>query len=231
MRVGKTHDVGLRNTEVVDTAAQHVERSCNSSLGLTLKHLLYILVRAFEHDILAVGAYKERSKRTTVGLTLVNLHEVGDVILRRTALEVGVGLLDGGDEGGVLCAVTGQSLYDILHLHLQHDVHTALEVQTQVQLLLLALLVGEALEAHVEHLKVLNRIQIVLLRLGLLLEGERSGILHRLLLYATCLERKRELVNTCQCQQHGDEFDKTFALHCEFNLFMLFFISDLTYKP
>ena len=213
MRVGKTHDVGLRNAEVVDTAAQYVERSGDSGLGLALQYLLHILVRALEHDVLAIGAHEEGSQRTAVGLTLVDLHEVGDIILRRTALEVGVSLLDGGHKGGILGAVTGQSLDNILHLHLQHDVHTALEVQTQVQLLLFALLVGEALKAHVEHLQVLDRIQVVLLRLGLLLEGERSGILRCLLLYATRLERKRELVNTCQCQQHGDEFDKTFALH------------------
>ena len=213
MRVGQTHDVGLRNTEVVDTAAQYVERSGDSGLGLTLQHLLNLLVRALEHDILAIGAYEQGSQRTTVGLTLVDLYEVSDVVLRRTALEVGVSLLDGSHEGGILSAVTGQSLHNVLNLYLEHDVHTTLEVQTQVQLLLLALLVGEGLKAHVEYLQILNRIQVMLLRLGLLLKGERGGVLNRLLLYVTRLERKRELVNTCQCQQHGDEFDKTFALH------------------
>ena len=195
MRVGQTHDVGLRNAEVVDTAAQHIERSSDSSLGLTTQHLLDIFVRALQQDILAIGAYEEGRERTTVGLTLVDFYEVGDVVLRRTAFEVGVCLLDGSDEGGILRAVAGQSLHNIFHLYLEHDIHTTFQVETQVQLLLLALLVGKRLEAQVVNRHILDRIQIVLLRLGLFLEGERGSILGRLLLYATRLNRERELVN------------------------------------
>ena len=39
-------------------------------------------------------------------------------------------------------AVAGNGLHKILKLHLQHDVHTTLEVQTKVDLLGFALLVG-----------------------------------------------------------------------------------------
>ena len=36
----------------------------------------------------------------------------------------------------------GKSLYKVLELHLQHDVHTSLEVKSKVNLLVLYLLVG-----------------------------------------------------------------------------------------
>ena len=49
--------------------------------------------------------------------------------------------------------------------------------------------------------------------LGLLVEGELRGISGRLLLYATRLERKRELINTRESQQDRNEFNKTFTLH------------------
>ena len=142
-----------------------------------------------------------------------------------------VRLGDGLLEGGVVLAVAGQSLDHILDLHLEHDVHTALEVETQVELLLLALLVGEGLESHVEHGSVLHRIQIVLLGLGLVVEVERGGILGRLLLYATCLERKRELVNARERQKDRDEFNKTFTLHLvEKNLLLFVVIIVITHN-
>ena len=142
-----------------------------------------------------------------------------------------VRLGDGLLEGGVVLAVAGQSLDHILYLHLQHDVHTALEVETQVELLLLALLVGEGLESHVEDGLVLHRIQIVLLGLGLVVEVERGGILGRLLLYATCLERKRELVNARERQKDRDEFNKAFTLHLvEKNLLLFVVIIVITHN-
>ena len=78
-----------------------------------------------------------------------------------------------------MLAVAGERLDDILDLHLQHDVHTALEVETQVQFLLLALLVGELLEPEVINTQILNRIEVMLFGLALLVEGELRGVLRR----------------------------------------------------
>ena len=52
----------------------------------------------------------------------------------------------------------------------------------------------------------------MLFGLALLVEGELRGISGRLLLYATRLERKRELINTRESQQDRNEFNKTFTL-------------------
>ena len=92
----------------------------------------------------------------------------------------------------------------ILHLHLKHDVHAALQVEAEVQLLLLALLVGEGFETEVVNRQVLHRVQVVLLGLGLPLLRELCGIPGRGLLYATRLERERELVNTREREQHRE---------------------------
>ena len=201
MRVREAQDVGLRNAEVVDTAAQHVERCADGSLGLLLEDLLDVGIRAFERDVLAVGAYEKLGDGTAVRKARIRLHEIGDIVGRRALLHRLVGHADRLDEGRVVLAVAGQSLHDILDLHLQHDVHTALEVQAQVQLLLLTLLVGELAEAQVVNRQVLHRIEVMLFGLALLVEGELRGVLRRLLLYAPRLEREGELVNTRKRQK------------------------------
>ena len=53
----------------------------------------------------------------------------------------------------------------------------------------------------------------MLLGLGLLVEGELRGISGRLLVYATRLDRNRELINSRESQQDRNEFNKTFTLH------------------
>ena len=74
----------------------------------------------------------------------------------------------------------------------------------------------------------LDRIEVMLLRLGLLSDGELRGVLGRFLLHATCLERKRELINARERQQHRDEFNKTFTLHLlEKNLLLFVVIQSL----
>ena len=201
VRVGQTHDVGLRNAEMVDTAAQDVERSGDGGIGFLLEDFLDVGIGAFERDVLAVGADEDRSQRTAVRKALVGLHEVGNIVFRGAVLQGRVGLGDGADEGGIVLAVAGERLDDILDLHLQHDVHTALEVETQVQFLLLALLVGELLEPEVINTQILNRIEVMLFGLALLVEGELRGVLRRLLLYAPRLEREGELVNTRKRQK------------------------------
>ena len=186
---------------MVDTAAEHVERRGDGGVGLALEDLLDVGVGAFERDVLTVGADENRRQRTAVGETLVSLHEVGDIVFRGALLQRGVRLGDGFDECGVVLAVAGKRLDDVLDLHFQHDVHTALEVQTEVQLLLLALLVGEFLESEVIDPDILDRIEVMLLRLGLLSDGELRGVLGRFFLYTPRFEREGELVNTRKSQK------------------------------
>ena len=75
---------------------------------------------------LAVGADEDRSQRTAVRKALVGLHEVGNIVFEVPSFRAALALGDGADEGGIVLAVAGERLDDILDLHLQHDVHTAL---------------------------------------------------------------------------------------------------------
>ncbi len=213
VRIGQADDVGLRDAEVVDTTAEHVVGSLDGGLGLTLEDLFDLGVGALQRNVLAVGADEDRGEGAAVGLTLVSLDELADIILGRTLLHGFVGLGHGGDEGGIVLALTGQRLDEVLDLHLQHDVHAALEVETEVELLLLAVLVGVGDEAQVVDGQVLDRIEVVLLGLGLLLERELRGIGGRVLLDVPRFERERELENARKRQERRDEFDETFTLH------------------
>ena len=131
-------------------------------------------------------------------------HEIVDVVFRRSLLLRFVGFGDGRREGRIVLAVAGQRLDYVLHLHFEHDVHAALEVEAEVELLLLADFVGELRETEVVHGQVLHGVEIVLLGFGLLLGTELCGIPRRGLLYAPRLEREGELINTRDGQKHSE---------------------------
>ena len=199
-----------RDVLIIDTAGRlHIDQEL-------MDELVRIKENVHPQEILLVVDAMTGQDAVNVAQTFNEKLDIDGVILTK---------LDGDTRGGAalsVLAVTGKSLDDILDLNLQHDVHTALQVQTQIQLLLLALLVGELAESHVEDRHVLDRIQIVLFGTGLLLERELCGILGRLFLYASCLERKRELINTRERQKHRDEFNETFALHLREKNLLLF---------
>ena len=142
VRIGQALDVGLRNAEMVDTTAQDVERSVDRSVGFLLQDLLDLAVRAVRRDILTIRTYEKRSQRSTAGNLTISLGELADVVVG-TLFKRLVGTGDGLLEHRIVCAVTCQGFQHVLHLHLEHDIHTALQVETQVDLLLLDLLVGE----------------------------------------------------------------------------------------
>ncbi len=175
-----------------------------------LEDFLDIGVGRLQRDVLAVGADEDDGQRTAVGLTLVSLDEIGDVILGIALLQRLVGLGDRCGKSRIGLAVAGQRLDDIFDLHFEHDIHAALEVETQIQLFLL---VSELAETYVEDGQILYRIQEMLFSPGSLLQGELRRISDSLLLDVTRLERKRELVNACERQERSDEFDETFTLH------------------
>ncbi len=203
----------MHDAEVVDTAAQNVERSTDSLLDIGLQHFGNVAVGTFERDVAPIRADENRSQRTTLGNTPISLDEYVDIIFRTTLFESIIRLLDGGDKSRIVLAVTGQSLDDTVHLHLHHDVHTAFEVEAQIQFVALALLVGEFAEPKVVDRQILHRIEIMLFGSGLLLGRILRGIAGRFLLYAPCLERKRKLINARDRQKRRNEFDETFALH------------------
>ena len=62
-------------------------------------------------------------------------------------------------------------------------------------------LVGEFLESEVIDSDILDRIEVMLLRLGLLSDGELRGVLGRFFLYTPRFEREGELVNTRKSQK------------------------------
>ena len=194
VRVGQALDIGLRYAEMVDTAAQDVERRVDRIVGLLAQDLLDLGVGAVGRDVLTVGADENRCQRRTVRSGAVAADELADEVLARA--ESLLGLRHRFDEGGIVLAVAGQRLHDVLHLNLEHDVHTAFQVQAEVQLLLLDLLVGELAETQVVDGLILNRIEVVLLPFGTLIPVVSGRIRRRLLLYAPRLERERELVDT-----------------------------------
>ena len=179
---------------MVDTAAQDVERRVDRIVSLLAQDLLDLGVGAVGRDILTVGADENRGQRRTVRSGAVAADELADEVLARA--ESLLGLRHRFDEGRIVLAVAGQRLHDVLHLNLEHDVHTAFQVQAEVQLLLLDLLVGELAETQVVDGLILNRIEVVLLPFGTLIPVVSGRIRRRLLLYAPRLERERELVDT-----------------------------------
>ena len=142
---------------MIDTAAQDVERSGDGGIGFLLEDFLDVGIGAFERDVLTVGADEDRSQRTAVRKALVGLTKSEMIVFRGAVLQGRVASAMAPTKAGSFWLSPASALDDILDLHLQHDVHTALEVETQVQFLLLALLVGELLEPEVINTQILNR--------------------------------------------------------------------------
>ena len=226
VRVGQTLYVGLRNAEVVDTVAQDVERCGDSGIRLLLEDLDNLLVSTVRGYVLAVGTYEDGGQRRTVGYLAVSLGE-NPYIVVRTGFHRLVGAIHRLHEGGIVLAVAGKRLDEILHFDLEHHVHAALEVEAEVHLFLLTLLVGKFLQAQeIVYGLVLDRVQIVGLFFGLLRLVERCSILGRLFLGVVRLEREHELVHTRDHKNDREEFNCTFALHCrlKFCLYSLYFL-------
>ena len=134
-------DVRLGDAETVDTVAEHVEGVVDGALRFVADDLDDFLVGGFRLHLVAelVGAEDLGEPAAVRGLgpgafeqadeILAGVHVV---LLRQIErfLEVGIG------------AVAGEGLHEILELDLQHDVHAALEVEAEVDLLLLGGLVG-----------------------------------------------------------------------------------------
>ena len=202
-------DIRLRHAETVDTAAQDVERVVDGTLGLLPQHADHLFVGAGGGDLLAqllrVEDQRQRSVARQVG---VRTREERDEILG-TVLLLAPGLRKGRIEDGVL-AIVGQRPHHILDGDFEHDVHTALQVETEVDLPLLYLFVGETQEYFLG----LDRVEIGLLLILLEFGGELFGIASRFPLDVSCHERERKLVSTCDRQNNRNGFDCASVLHC-----------------
>ena len=209
---------------MVDTAAQDVERSVDGVARLLTQDLLDLAVGAVGVDILPIGAHEDRGQRSAVRIGLERLDESSDEIALAALFRL-FGSCDGSLESGIVLALAGQRLHNVADLNLQHDVHTALQVQTEVELLLLALLVGVGLESQVVDRLILQRIEIVAHHRVAHLNLIPCGILLGGLLHASCLERERKLEDAGQRQKHRNQFNCSFTLHfalkicCYFLLF------------
>ncbi len=134
-------DVGLGDTEAVDTVTEHVEGVVDSALRLCADNLDDLVVGGVVGDLVAEFIGRENLCETAAGSHfLPSFTEQADEV----CAGVDVVLLcfgHGGYEVRV-CAASGEGPDQVFKLDLQHDVHTALEVQTKVDFLFLGALVG-----------------------------------------------------------------------------------------
>ena len=158
-RAGDLLDVGLRHTELVDTALDDLVGVVDGALGLFLEEgddLLVGCPRLVLHVAAELVEVDIEGKAFARGHFVPSLGEEGD--------EVFVGLVGalGGEGHGLVeffrGLFTGAGTHEFGQVELQDDVHTALEVQTEVEFLLLDVLVG-VIEIN---LLVCDRIEILL---------------------------------------------------------------------
>ena len=141
-------DVRLGNAEAVDTVTQDVERVADGALGLFLEDGDDLLVGGFGGDLLLELVVAENlGEAASVAVGLPSVGKEGDEIGRGVHI-VGVRRVDGLLEVGIGGIAACEGLHQVFELHLQHHVHTALEVQTEVDFLLFDILEG-VLEVHV----------------------------------------------------------------------------------
>ncbi len=207
---------------MVDTAAQDVERRGDGGVCLLTQDLHHLVVGAVGSDILAVGAHEDGGQRRAVRDLLVGLGEHAYVVVG-TRLHGLVRTIHRLDESGIVLTLARERLDQILNFDFEHHVHTALKVETEVELLLLALLVSVVLQAE----KTVNglihdRIEIISLGGCSFSLVERLRILCGGLLHASRFERERELVEARDHQYDREQFNCAFTLHCR-QKFCLYF--------
>ena len=145
--------VGLCHTETVDTGAQDLEGAVDDLVTL----LADVADDVSVGGILQTGTLAEvgaqvgviEVQRLLLGVEV--LHEDIDKVAVHRVLVLSLSLLESVLEELVV-GVGGQALDSVRHGDLEGHVHTALQVQTQVQLLVLALFVGVSeIDGRVVH--------------------------------------------------------------------------------
>ena len=153
-------DVGLSHTETVDTGSQDLVRTVDGAIAFALQDLQHVFVAGIDVDAFVLEFIQEDGDKTGVGIGLFeSFAKQGDEVALALLLSLG-GQFHGFQESGVL-RVARQGIDDVFHRDFQGDVHTTLQVQTQVDFFFLSIAIGELLEAQVVHIHVAHRVQIV----------------------------------------------------------------------
>ena len=219
-------DVGLGYAKTVDTVAEHVEGVVNGALGLTADYVNDLGVGGVVGHFVAELIGGENLCQTTLGSHLVpGFCEQADEVCAGGRV-IGLGLRHGGHEVRIR-AVAGKGLHQVFQLDLQHDVHTALEVQTQVNLFFFHALVGVS-EEHLFRADGVNVGSVSDVGHGVLyiltdfcghivrldkLQGLFLCVLGSLVLLDAGYRGEGKLPDAGDGQQNGYESDPTFALH------------------
>ena len=223
--VAELLDGRLRDAETVDTVAQDVERVGDGALGFVLDDGDDLLVGGLGLDAVAhlVGTEDLREAHAA-GDLLPGVTEQGDEV----GLRIDAALF--GERQGLQelrgLVAAGEGAHQVLELDLQHDVHTALEVEAEVDLLVLDLLecitqinflAGNGIRVPA-GLDLLDGVEIEgTVCLG---HGGQVDALGRLL--STLLgfpvldgrhQGERQLPETGDQEANRDKSDSTFALH------------------
>ncbi len=232
-------DRRLGDTEAVDTVAEDVEGVGNGAFGLAADDIDNLIVGGFRFDFVAHFIRAEHLGEALAAADfLPSLCEQADVVLAGRDAALG-GQVEGLEESrGGIAARDG--LHKVLELHLQHHVHTAFEVQTEVDFLGFDILegvaevnflVGNGINVNTVLL-LADGIQVVsLLRFGNLAEcstalgreGSLLCVVGGFLLLKGRYGRERKLPEAGDGQQNRYKFDSTFALH--FVIFLNYFNS------
>ena len=210
-------NVGLCYTETVDTATQDVERVVECAFRLGTKNLDNLAVAALSVDVLfELRSVEERCEGCATRNFVISVSESGDEVCAGSLCLAS--FAESLVKHRILVVVRQRTNY-IFGRNLQHHVHTATKVKTEVQLFLFYLAVVKLNETEVVNGLVFNRVQISNLFHCLLLRSKLCGIFGRIALYTSAYKSKREVVSAGECSEHCQQFKCTFVLHFEMILF------------
>ena len=209
-RLSEFLDVRLNNTETVDTGTEHVERVLDSTVHLFADHFLYLSVgRGEGHFVLQLKSREDRSQLTVRIYFVVRLDEE-----RHEVCTAGFLFLLGKRQSCFVVrrlVMTAQCIEDVRNGYLHCYVHTALEVQTKVDLFLTALFERVAKPYFLRC----NRVQIDVLFCII------SGcILLSFLVIMTRYQRERQIESAHECKADSHNSNKSFVLHNFLYLFI-----------
>ena len=141
-------DVGLHHAKLIDTGAYHVERVVYGRLHFRTQCLLHFNVRALGRNLALQLLRSEYLRQLMAGSVLmVSVYEMGDEVAS-LSLFLCPGFSHGLGET-YIGLVVGQGFNYVGDGNLQDDVHSTLEVQTQTNLCLQAVLIR--VDAEVLH--------------------------------------------------------------------------------
>ena len=219
-------DIGLGNTQAVNTLTEHVEGVVDGALGFCAEGGDHFAVGGVVGNLVAEFGGGENLVQATLGSYLVpGALEQADEVTAVVHVFL-TGLVHGGHEVRIV-GIGGKGLQNVFQLHLQHHVHTALKVQTQVDFLGLDVL-EEVPEVYLFVVQGVNvgpvdvvchRVLHIFQNLGgdvvslYELLGLSLGIFGSLVLLVTRYGGEGKLPDAGDAKHNGYKSDPTFALH------------------